>query len=209
MGLSATSGVPCFPLRHAKGEWYGRPAHVFAFLISSMGLVVYFALLRFNSHDLTEIMALIFLCCSHSSRFNSLWPSDAIWRHRSWSTLVQVMACRLTAPNHYLNQCCLIVSTDHWRLSEGNITRDAPAINHKIQLQFARIKFLSNLPGAWVNFNDCLAESLLKVEKHATWGCIERHCWSYHPGTLSYKRSCLSFEDKPYLVPELQIPLNL
>ena len=29
---------------------------------------------------------------------NSLWPSDAIWRQGSRSTLVQVMACCLTAP---------------------------------------------------------------------------------------------------------------
>ena len=33
--------------------------------------------------------------------FNSLWPSDAIWHHRSKSTLVQVMACCLTAPSHH------------------------------------------------------------------------------------------------------------
>ena len=42
--------------------------------------------------------------------FNLLWPSDAIWWHRSWSTLSQVMACCLTAPSHYLNQCWLIIS---------------------------------------------------------------------------------------------------
>ena len=41
---------------------------------------------------------------------NSLWPSDAIWRQGSRSTLVQVMACCLTAPSHYLNQCWLIIS---------------------------------------------------------------------------------------------------
>ena len=41
---------------------------------------------------------------------NSLWPSDAIWRQRSGSTLAQVMVCCLTAPNHYLNQCWLIIS---------------------------------------------------------------------------------------------------
>ena len=39
---------------------------------------------------------------------NSLWPGDAIWWHRSGSTLAQVMACCLTAPSHYLNQCGLI-----------------------------------------------------------------------------------------------------
>ena len=38
-------------------------------------------------------------------QFNSLWPSDTIWRHKSGSTLDQVMACCLTAPSHYLNQC--------------------------------------------------------------------------------------------------------
>ena len=41
---------------------------------------------------------------------NSLWPSDAIWRKRSGSTLAQVMDCCLTAPSHYLNQCWLIIS---------------------------------------------------------------------------------------------------
>ena len=42
--------------------------------------------------------------------FNSLWPSDAIWRQRSGSPLAQVMACCLTAPSHYLNQCWLIIT---------------------------------------------------------------------------------------------------
>ena len=35
---------------------------------------------------------------------NSLWPSDAILKHRSGSTLAPVMAYCLTAPSHYLNQ---------------------------------------------------------------------------------------------------------
>ena len=39
---------------------------------------------------------------------NSLRPSDAVWRQWSWTTLAQVMACCLTAPSHYLNQCWLI-----------------------------------------------------------------------------------------------------
>ena len=41
---------------------------------------------------------------------NSLWPSDVIWRRGFRSTLAQVMACCLTAPSHYLNQCWLIIS---------------------------------------------------------------------------------------------------
>ena len=36
---------------------------------------------------------------------NSLWPNDVIWRHRSESTLPQVMAWCLKAPSHYLSQC--------------------------------------------------------------------------------------------------------
>ena len=41
---------------------------------------------------------------------NSLWPSDVLWWQGSRSTLAQVMACCLTAPNHFLNQCWLITS---------------------------------------------------------------------------------------------------
>ena len=46
--------------------------------------------------------------------FISLWPSDAIWHNKTWSTLVQVMARCLTARSHYLNQCWLIVSEVLW-----------------------------------------------------------------------------------------------
>ena len=45
---------------------------------------------------------------------NSLWPSDAIWRQGSRSTLVQVMACCLTAPSHCLNQSWLIITKVQW-----------------------------------------------------------------------------------------------
>ena len=52
--------------------------------------------------------------------FNSLRPSDAIWLQRSQSPLAQVMACCLTAPSHYLNQCWLLSSQILWHLSEVN-----------------------------------------------------------------------------------------
>ena len=66
---------------------------------------------------------------SHS-KVNSLWPSDAIWRQRSGSTSAQVMACCLTAPSHYLNQCWLIISKVEWHSSKGEFTSDTSAINH-------------------------------------------------------------------------------
>ena len=53
-------------------------------------------------------------------QLNSLWPSDAIWRQRSGSTLAQVMACCLTAPSHYLNLCWFIISKVQWHPSESN-----------------------------------------------------------------------------------------
>ena len=58
-------------------------------------------------------------CCL---RVNSLRPSDAIWQQRTGSTLAQVMACCLTAPSHYLNQCWLIISKVMWLSCEGNFT---------------------------------------------------------------------------------------
>ena len=54
--------------------------------------------------------------------FYWLWPSDAIWWDRTWSTLVQIMACDLTAPNHYLKLCWLIVSEILWHSHEGIFT---------------------------------------------------------------------------------------
>ena len=54
-----------------------------------------------------------------SGFINSLCPSDAIWCHRSGSTLAQVMACCLMAPSHYLNQCWLIISEVQWLSSEA------------------------------------------------------------------------------------------
>ena len=47
----------------------------------------------------------VFYSLKFSSCFNSSWPSDIIWWHWSGSNLVQLMACCLTAPSHYLNQC--------------------------------------------------------------------------------------------------------
>ena len=83
--------------------------------------------LRQITHDLLDI--------------NSLWPSDAIWVHLSGSTLAQVMACCLTAPSHYLNQCWLIFSKVQWHPLEGNCTKIAQPLITKIILKINNIKF--------------------------------------------------------------------
>ena len=87
---------------------------------------------NFGQHD-AEI--------SRRCAVNSLRPSDTIYRQRTGSTLVQVMACCLMAPSHYLNQCWFIISKVHWYSSEGNFSRDASAINHWDEFE----KYLSKI----------------------------------------------------------------
>ena len=58
------------------------------------------------------------------------------------------MACCLTAPSHYLNQCWLIISEVQWHSYQGNFIR--PLIT-KIRLKITFLKFHSNLSGANVN----------------------------------------------------------
>ena len=82
-------------------------------------------------------------------RVNTLWPCDAIGRHRSGSVLVQVMAWWLTA-NHYLNQCWLIISRYHWYSSEGHFTR---YLSHQsLKFRITHLKLHSKFhKGQWVN----------------------------------------------------------
>ena len=41
---------------------------------------------------------------------DSVCPIDMIWRHRFWIIIIQLMACHLTAPGHYLIQRWFIVN---------------------------------------------------------------------------------------------------
>ena len=77
--------------------------------------------------------------------FNSLWPSGVIWRQGSRSTLAQVMACCLTAPSHYLNQCWLMISEVLWHSPDSNFTENTSDIyrwNDQTVVKFPR--------GQWV-----------------------------------------------------------
>ena len=69
-----------------------------------------------------------------------------IWRHKSGSTLAQVMACCLTAPSHYLNQCWLIIGKVQWHSFECNFTRDTSAISHWNYLENYLSKILFKSP---------------------------------------------------------------
>ena len=50
-----------------------------------------------------------------------------IWWYRSGWTFVLVMACGLTAPSHYLNQCWVIVSGVHWHSPKNNSSMNVQA----------------------------------------------------------------------------------
>ena len=64
----------------------------------------------------------------------------------SGSTLPQLMACCLTAPNHYLNQFWFIIKDVHWQSPVGKFTRDTSVINYWNYLNHY-LKSRSNLPG--------------------------------------------------------------
>ena len=68
-------------------------------------------------HVILYLTNVIWLWCKLLN-LNSLWPSDPMWRPCSGLTLAQVMACCLTAPSHYLNQCWLIVREIQWHSSD-------------------------------------------------------------------------------------------
>ena len=74
--------------------------------------VIQYDWVKWNRINLSEIRPKWICPCRRSvyKVLNSSRPSDAICRHISESTLAQAMACCLTAPRHYLNQCWLIIS---------------------------------------------------------------------------------------------------
>ena len=78
----------------------------------------------------------------------SLWPNDTIWRHRFLSILAQIMACCLTAPSHYLNQCWFIISNLLWHSSESIIIQRSQYTNQINKNENRIFKITSKSPGA-------------------------------------------------------------
>ena len=86
----------------------------------------------------------MFLCC-----FNSLWPGDAIWWHKSELILAQVMACCLTAPSHHPNQCWLLIKRSsgiHLKAISHKIPPQPSIIKMRFKIDY--LKFNLNLLGA-------------------------------------------------------------
>ena len=74
---------------------------------------------------------------------HSLWPSDAIWWHRSVSILAQGMACCMTAPSHYLNQCWPTTNEVLWHSFEGDICLNTHDINPQIMCEIYTFEITS------------------------------------------------------------------
>ena len=96
---------------HIDRGW--QCSHLRAWILSSVSRVIYKIMLGKHTHSHWRYAFGVTIW------LNSLWPCGAIWRHRAWSTLVQVMSCFLTAPSHYLNQCWLTVSEVLWHSPNG------------------------------------------------------------------------------------------
>ena len=117
-----------------------------------------------NPGKLTWISTWIFLhnLGSRSQWVNSLMPSDAIWRHRSGSTLAQLMACCLMAPSHYLTNVDLSLvrsSGIHLRAISSEIPQ--PSLT-KINLKIIYLKLNWNLPG----LNELITQNGVKLPPH-------------------------------------------
>ena len=115
------------------------------------------------------------LSTPHIYLVNSLWPSDAIWRQGFRSTLVQVMACCLTAPSHYLNQCWLIITKVQWCSSKGNFAWDIwlsqPSVT-KISLKIIFKILLKSPRGQWVKNTDHFPVASIIDDVLFVWGWL-------------------------------------
>ena len=110
---------------------------------------------------------------------NSLWPRDAIWLHRLGSPLVQVMACCLTTPSHYLNWYSGVRQND-WE------TRPPPG-NY------------STASDTWIQ----VSTNKMPAPDYACWRSNNSHCnvimrrlwlwWSWRPHNLRFRKAqCIS-----------------
>ena len=73
-----------------------------------------------------------------------------IWWHRTGSTLAQVMACCLTAPSHYLNECWFLISKAQWH-SPWEVEAVNPWLEFEICLfKMPLLLLLLSPRGQWV-----------------------------------------------------------
>ena len=90
---------------------------------------------------------------TQKDRINSLWPGNIIWRHRSEVTLVQVMACCLTAPS-WTNVDFSSLRSNYIHLTAISQEMHSPSIT-KIHLKITYLYFLQISEGLSLRFVIC------------------------------------------------------
>ena len=107
--------------------------------------------LIFCPYNMVILNLLLVTVSSIITIFNSLRPSDAIWWHRFRPTLLQIMACCLSAPSHYLNQFWLIISEILWHTLEDICMGNKRDISHWDVFQNDKNNISTTSPGSqWV-----------------------------------------------------------
>ena len=120
-----------------------------------------------------------------------LWPSDALWWHISGSTLAQVMACCLTTPSHYRNQCWPIIGVGLWHSLVIRFLGSVQDINLGDKIKNTLFKITATSPrGQW----DTLDLPILLRRKR------NNETWSRQFATLSTELSVIYYHDiKPVI----------
>ena len=80
---------------------------------------------------------------------------DTIWRQRSGSTLVQVMACCLMAPSPHLNQWWLLITKFLWHSLENSFTvvvQDS-ILNNELEKYTIKMSATHFPRGQWVSLS--------------------------------------------------------
>ena len=128
-------------------EWPSRPVVTYQVQMYSLDTIIYIYIhIYYTKMHSRELLALVkdwncayvklnsrvydsaVMVCNNNwimKYINSSYPSDSLRRHKS--VLVQVMACDLTAPSHYLKQCWHINNAVIWL--KTNFTTSAQNIN--------------------------------------------------------------------------------
>ena len=116
---------------------------------------------------------------------NSLWPTDAIFRHRSMSTLAQIMVCRLTAPNHYLNQYWLIINGVLWHSPKINFQGSAHCVNfyNEFEKCICKKKNIPHFPRANELKTTNTTKRMTTESVHIWWDLRYVHTSSYRAHT--------------------------
>ena len=83
----------------------------------------------------------------HEEPINTLWTSDPIWRHRTGSTLTELMVCCLTAPNYNLTNVDLSSTKSRFILLRTLSLEDLKITLTETRLIIAVLKPHPDLPG--------------------------------------------------------------